>query len=48
MKKGKKKLLQKDKELLKWLKKGGRTGAKEDFEKVLVESAKHEPFDKKK
>ncbi len=37
---GKKKLLEKDKKLLKFVKKGGRVGAKKDFISLLKKSAK--------
>ncbi len=37
---GKKKLLDKDKMLIEFVKKGGRKGAKEDFMKLLKKAAK--------
>lgn len=37
----------KSKELMEFLKKGGREGAKEDFQKLIQEGIKQEPFDKK-
>jgi len=37
---GKKKLLEKDKKLLEFVKKGGRVGAKKDFVALLKKSAK--------
>lgn len=39
---------QKTKKLIEFLKKGGREGAKEDFQKLLKTTIKHQPFDKKK
>lgn len=38
----------KTKDLIEFLKKGGREGAKEDFQKLIEASTKQEPFDKKK
>ncbi len=37
----------KTKELMEYLKKGGREGAKNDFRKLVIESTIHAPFDKK-
>ena len=36
----KRKLKQQDKQIKKWLKKGGRKGAKEDFMKVITQASK--------
>lgn len=47
MKKKQKGKDKKTKELMEFLKKGGREGSKEDFQELLKKTIKQEPFDKK-